>query len=353
MLTKISQNSLLKLALQIAGLVLILTVVYLLRRPLLAVLAPVLIAITIAYILNPVAIWLEQRRLSRTMAVLLIFLVFFGLSFVFLARFLPMFIEEVNSLVRRIPQYVQQGQGLLADLYKAASRLNLPPSVPEALEKGLRAAEERLLANLARIPEVTVNVARGLFTFFLVLVLSFYLLRDFDMVGDSIYFIIPRKSRPRARKILHEVDSSLGKYIRGQLVLALVVGVLTYLSLLLLGVDFSLIWGIFAGITNTIPYFGPFLGAVPAVLMALLTSPALALKTVLVFVIIQQVESNFISPYVLGKTLGLHPLVVLVALLAGGQFFGIWGLVAAVPAVAVAKIIIRNLALPPLDKKIP
>ena len=98
MLTKISQNSLLKLALQIAGLVLILTVVYLLRRPLLAVLAPVLIAITIAYILNPVAIWLEQRRLSRTMAVLLIFLVFFGLSFVFLARFLPMFIVSPASM---------------------------------------------------------------------------------------------------------------------------------------------------------------------------------------------------------------------------------------------------------------
>lgn len=349
MLTKISQNSLLKLALQIAGLVLILAVIYLLRRPLLAVLAPVLIALIIAYILNPVAIWLEQRRLSRTMAVLLIFLVFFGISYLFLARFLPMFVEEVNNLVGRVPQYVERGQGLLAELYKTAARLNLPPSVLDALEKGLQAAEERLLANLARIPEVTVNAARGLFTFFLVLVLSFYLLRDFELVGDSIYLILPRKIRPRARKILHEIDSSLGKYIRGQLILALVVGALTYLSLLLLGVEFSLIWGIFAGITNTIPYFGPFLGAVPAVFMALLVSPALALKTVLVFVIIQQLESNFISPYVLGKTMGLHPLVVLLALLIGGQFFGIWGLIAAVPAVAAAKIIIRNLALPPLE----
>jgi predicted PurR-regulated permease PerM len=83
--------------------------------------------------------------------------------------------------------------------------------------------------------------------------------------------------------------------------------------------------------------------------MALLTSPTLAIKTVIVFVIIQQVESNFISPYVLGKTLDLHPLVVLLALLAGGQFFGFWGLIAAVPAAAVARIVIRNLVLPPLE----
>ena len=348
MLTKLPRNSLLKLALQIAGLVLILAVVYLLRRQLLAVLTPLLLAVAIAYILNPVVIWLEQR-LSRTLAVLLIFLVFFGISFVFLARFLPMFIEEINSLVMRFPRYVKQVQGLLDKFYRATDRLNLPQSILGALEISLDTIEERLLANLARIPEVTFNVARGLFTFFLVLVLSFYLLRDFELVKDSLYYIIPRKSRSRARKILHEVDSSLGKYIRGQLVLALVVGALTYLSLLLLGVEFSLIWGIFAGITNTIPYFGPFLGAVPAVLMALLTSPALALKTILVFVIIQQVESNFISPYVLGKTMGLHPLVVLLALLIGGQFFGIWGLIAAVPVVAVARIVIRNLALPPLE----
>lgn len=349
MLTKLPQNSLLKRALQIAGLVLVLIVSYLLRRQLLAVLGPLLIAITISYILNPLVLWLEQRRLSRTMAVILIFAVFFSMAFIFLARVLPLFADEANNLVRRLPQYLQQGQGLLTKFYSAAHRLNLPLSITQALEKSLDSLEARMLAGLGRIPEVTVNVARGLISFFLVLVLSFYILRDFDMVRDSLYYIVPRKGKSRARKILHEVDNSLGRYLRGQLFLALAVGVLTYISLLVLGVEFSLLWGLFAGLTNTIPYFGPILGAVPAVLMALLTSPTLAIKTVIVFVIIQQVESNFISPYVLGKTLDLHPLVVLLALLAGGQFFGFWGLIAAVPAAAVARIVIRNLVLPPLE----
>ncbi|HOC05773.1 MAG TPA: AI-2E family transporter [Bacillota bacterium] len=349
MLTKLPQNSLLKRALQIAGLVLVLIVSYLLRRQLLAVLGPLLIAITISYILNPLVLWLEQRRLSRTMAVILIFAVFFGMAFIFLARVLPLFADEANNLVRRLPQYLEQGQGLLTKFYSAAHRLNLPLSIIQALEKSLDTLEARMLAALGRIPEVTINAARGLISFFLVLVLSFYILRDFDMLKDSLYYIIPRKGKSRARKILHEVDSSLGRYLRGQLFLALAVGVLTYISLLVLGVEFSLLWGLFAGLTNTIPYFGPILGAVPAVLMALLTSPTLAIKTVIVFVIIQQVESNFISPYVLGKTLDLHPLVVLLALLAGGQFFGFWGLIAAVPAAAVARIVIRNLVLPPLE----
>lgn len=348
MTIKMPESSALKTALQIAGLILVAAAALWLRRQLAAILVPVFIAGAIAYILNPIANRLEQRFRNRTLAVALIFLLFFALAVAVLAGFLPLFADEVNSLVRRVPQYIGQGQDLLTKLNGALARLNLPPSVPGALEKGLKAAEDRLLARLANIPQVTVNLAKGLFTFSLVLVLSFYFLRDFDLVSQSLYWVIPRRSRPRARKILQEVDSSLGKYIRGQLLLGLVVAISAYISLLILGVEFSLIWGIFAGLTNTIPYFGSFLGAAPAVLMALLTSPSLALKTTIVFLIIQQVESNFISPYVLGKTLGLHPLVVFLALLVGGQFLGLWGLVLAVPLVAAGRIVIRNLALPPL-----
>ena len=113
--------------------------------------------------------------------------------------------------------------------------------------------------------------------------------------------------------------------------------------------DFALILALVAGVTNVIPYFGPFLGAIPAVLTALLQAPALALKTALVYTIIQQAESHFIAPQVLGKSLGLHPLVVILALLAGGQFLGLPGLMVAVPATAVARIVIRNLVVPPVD----
>jgi len=346
---RIGRSPALKTGLYIAGALVLALAAWLLRRRLLAIFTPFAVALAIAYVLNPVVLWLQQRRLPRTLAVAAIYLAFFGLVFALSARLVPLVVREADRLAEGIPQYTQQAQQLLNTFYSAARRLNLPLSVQKALEAGLRDAEASLVARLSRIPEMTVDVARGIFNLVLVLILTFYFLKDFEMVKDSLYLVIPRKNRARARKILHEIDTSLGRYVRGQLLVSLLVAAATYLSLLLLGVDFALILALVAGVTNVIPYFGPFLGAIPAVLTALLQAPALALKTALVYTIIQQAESHFIAPQVLGKSLGLHPLVVILALLAGGQFLGLPGLMVAVPATAVARIVIRNLVVPPVD----
>lgn len=346
---KIWQNPWLKLSVQIAGVVALGILVFLLRRQLAAIIGPFAVALVAAHLLNPVVLWLLQHRLNRTFSVLIIYLVFFGLLLALLATIVPVATDEINHLAERIPQYTEQAQQWVVNFNQATERLDLPKSVQNAIEVSLKDLEKTLVDALARIPELTIDAARGVFNLVLILFLTFYLLKDFDMVKESLHFILPRKSRSRARKILHEIDSSLGKYIRGQLLIFLIIGFSTYLGLLFLGVDFALILGIIAGVTNVIPYFGPFIGAVPAVFVALLKSPALALKTVIVYIIIQQVESHLISPQILGKSMGLHPLVVIMALLVGGQFFGILGLILAVPVVAVARILIRNLVVPPVD----
>lgn len=348
---RFAKNSPLKLALQIIGIIGLAVLIFLIRRQLLAVLLPLTIALATAYILNPVVLWMQERRIKRTLAVLIIYLIFFGIIAALGVRFLPIAADEFSKLGARIPQYTQQVQDLLDRFYAAAERLYLPDSFLHALQSSLDELEARLGEYLARIPDITIDAALSLFNFALVLILTFYLLKDYAQIRDSLYMMVPRNSRSRARKIIHEIDLSLGKYIRGQLLLALIIGISTYVSLLILGVDFALILAIIAGITNVIPYFGPFLGAVPAVLVALLHSPALALKTVIVFVIIQQAESHLIAPQVLGKSMGLHPLVVIIALMAGGQFFGIFGMMVAVPLVAVGRILIRNLVVPPMGKK--
>ena len=178
------------------------------------------VALAIAYVLNPVVLWLQQRRLPRTLAVAAIYLAFFGLVFALSARLVPLVVREADRLAEGIPQYTQQAQQLLNTFYSAARRLNLPLSVQKALEAGLRDAEASLVARLSRIPEMTVDVARGIFNLVLVLILTFYFLKDFEMVKDSLYLVIPRKNRARARKILHEIDTSLGRYVRGQLLVS-------------------------------------------------------------------------------------------------------------------------------------
>lgn len=349
MWARICKTPALKAAVLISGAIILAIIIFLIRHQLVAILSPFIIALTIAYILNPVVIWLQQRGLKRVLSVLIIYLVFFGLLFALVARFAPIIVREVSHLAERVPEYTRQAQDLLNNFYNATHRLQLPQSIQQAVETSLKEVETALVGYLSRIPEITIDVARGIFNLALVLILTFYFLKDFSMVKDSLYLTVPRNNRGRARKILHEIDYSLGKYIRGQLLISLIIAITTYLSLLLLGVDFALILGLLAGATNIIPYFGPFIGAIPAVVVALLKSPALALKTAMVFFIIQQVESHFIAPQVLGKSLGLHPLVVILALLVGGQFFGILGMMVAVPVVAVARILIRNLVVPPID----
>jgi predicted PurR-regulated permease PerM len=141
---------------------------------------------------------------------------------------------------------------------------------------------------------------------------------------------------------LEDIDQVIGEFIRGQLIVCTVIAVLTSIALYLMGVQFAIILGMIAGIVDVIPYFGPFIGMLPCIAVALLQSPKLALYTALAFIAIQQVESNIISPKIVGDRVGLHPVVIIFALLAGERLLGFIGLVLAVPAAAIIKVILHH-----------
>lgn len=155
--------------------------------------------------------------------------------------------------------------------------------------------------------------------------------------------MIPLSKRSELLQLWEEIDEVLINFIIGNLTVALLVGSCTAFGLAMIGMDFPLLLGIITGITNIIPYFGPVIGGIPAVLLALLKSQKLAFYVIIVIVVVQQLESNFISPKVLGKSVGLHPLIVIFILLAGGELGGIVGMLIAVPLTAVLKIIVTYL----------
>ncbi|MTI94956.1 MAG: AI-2E family transporter [Firmicutes bacterium] len=334
-----------RIILGFTGLILVMLAI-IFRQRLMAIFTPFLVALIISYVLNPVVIWLQDKKFNRTLAVFVIYFVFFGLLFIGIARLVPVVTAEVNRLASRIPEYTAQIQTYIVEFNEATDRLQLPQSVELALEENIHNLEAYLLGLLGRMPEFTTNIARAIFNIVLILILTFYFLKDFSLVRDSFYRLLPREHQAKTRKIIYEIDHSLGNYIRGQLIITTIIAISTYLGLLFLGVDFALILGLIAGITNIIPYFGPFFGAIPAVLVALLKSPILALKVAIVITLIQQVESHLVAPQVLGKSMGMHPLIVILALLAGGQFMGITGMIIAVPVLAVLRILLRNLVIP-------
>ena len=164
---------------------------------------------------------------------------------------------------------------------------------------------------------------------------------DFPELKMWLLSWIPDRWRSDIVGLMIEMDNSLGSFIRGQLLISAIVGILIAVGLSIMGVDFALIIGLIAGIFNIVPYFGPIIGAVPAVVFALLKSPLTAVYVVLLFAVVNQVESSIISPNILGEHVGLHPVTVIFSIISGGYLFGILGVILAVPVTSIVKVTLR------------
>lgn len=311
-------------------------------RSLFSIFIPFLLAIILAYILNPLVEFLEERRVPRSLGILLIYAVFFSFAFLFCVTAIPALINELQKLGEMLPQYTNQFQHFLFSLQSDYRRINMPESIRMALDQNILNLQAAIQTLLERVTGSVLNLFSNLLAMLVIPLMVYYFLRDMDALKRSAVLLFPKKYRSWFVTMGSEMDRTMGAYFRGILVISFLVGVLTYVGLALVGLDYALILGIVAGLTNVIPYFGPIIGAIPAVLLALLTSPALALKAGLVYVIIQQLESHIIAPQVLGRSLGLHPLVVIFVLVLGGKLYGLPGLIFAVPFTAVARIFLKH-----------
>ena len=173
--------------------------------------------------------------------------------------------------------------------------------------------------------------------------LIFYFLKDVTLIKKSTWYLTPPKWRRSLSYYAKDVDHTFGSYIRGQLLVASVVAVLSMIGLWLLGVPYAILFGLFIGATDIIPYFGAIIGAAPAIVAALLISWDKGLYTVILLVVIQQIEGNLLSPLIVGRTLHLHPMLIVLALLVGVEMGGILGLLVAVPALAVLKVTLLHI----------
>jgi len=312
---------------------------YLRRGELFSVLNPFLVSFILAYLLSPVVQLLETRGISRFLSIVIIYLMFFIFFYVLITGLLPSFIDDIQALSHKLPDYMKSLQDFLEELQADYHRINIPEAIREIIDENLENLQEWLVSKLEKAYSLVLGVFDRLVMLLLVPVLTFYLLYDEDQLKDKVVRLVPARYRRGFLEIIQETDQQLGAYARGIIIISLVVGVASYLGFLLLGLDFPLVLGIIAGITNLIPYLGPFLGAIPAVLVAFLTSPALVIKVIILILVIQQLESQLIAPVLLGRTLKFHPLAIILALLLGGKIFGFVGLLLALPVALVMRIL--------------
>lgn len=296
---------------------------------------------TIVYILRPLVGFFESRNVPRLLAVVLSYVILISgaaLLFIFLV---PIIIEQVNSLILNVPQYAKAVANLIEFFAEKLEKYRLP-----AFDKMI----ERVVTNLQlagieiakRLPGITLNVFTVIFYFILAPLLAFYILKDLEEIKTVTLELIPSKFRKEALQIFKKVDIVAGGFLRGQILVAISVALLSMVALLILGVDYAILLGLIVGIFNIVPYLGPIIGGGLAVLVALLESPWIALWTIMAMVAVQLVDSLILSPRIVGASVNLHPVLIVFSLLIGGELFGFIGIFLAIPVAAAAKVLVYH-----------
>ena len=293
-----------------------------------------------AYLLAPFVTWAESYGLNRNLATLAVFVVisiilFFSFLFLF-----PIGISQLSQL--QTGPMIDQMEAIISDL---EARVESPLARVGINDLDLITSLKTLITNFIRDTiNYVPNVLAMLSNLVVVPFMMFFFIKDGHTIKKSIIDLVPNKYFEFSLNVLQKMDLQLGNYLRGQFLVAFVVGAMATIALWLLNVDFFLVIGPVAGLANMIPYLGPIIGLLPAILASLVTSgnfetvPAI----VITFMGIQLIDNMLLQPLILAKNVELHPLLVLVAILAGGKLFGVIGLLLAVPFTAILKVIIME-----------
>lgn len=301
-----------------------------------AVLAPFIIALIVSYVLNPVVTMLSKRKMPRTAAVLLIYAVFVAAVTVVLMNLIPMFLAQLRELNEHLPQLSMKARSWMADINNSKW---MPDSVSEGIQNAFKGLESWIVQTVGDAVNAIGATINMLFVLFIIPFLVFYMLKDFRLLEQTALKVVPEKHRRHTVKMLVDIDDALGHYIRGQLIVCVIIGVLAYTGYWLIGMPYPLLLAGLVMVFNIIPYLGPFFGAAPALAMAATVSLRMVLLVVVVNLIVQVLEGNVISPQVVGRTLHMHPLLIIFVLLVGGQLAGVIGLILAVPVFAALKVV--------------
>lgn len=302
----------------------------------LIVLTPFIIASFITYLLHPVVEKLHETGLHRGVAIVIIYILFFGGVGFALYKAIPAIILQLKDLTEHAPEVAEQYRSWIE---RIQSKTNAwPNGFQEKIDSGILAFENKMDRILSKTLNSLVNIVNSLFIISIIPFIVFYMLKDYDVMKKAVWYLTPRKWRQQGILFLKDVDKSLGSYIRGQMLVCAIIGSIAALLFWITGIKYPLLLGLIVGLTNVIPYFGPIIAAVPAVMIAATMSVKMAVIAFIIVFSLQFLEGNILSPLIVGKSLHMHPIMIIFALLTGGEVGGIMGLILAVPVLAILKV---------------
>ncbi|MFD1036955.1 AI-2E family transporter [Virgibacillus byunsanensis] len=305
-----------------------------------AVAVPIIGAGILFYLTKPIMQLFERFKINRVVSILLVFLVLIGIGFFISIYIAPIAQSQFSNLVDNIPKMVKGAQGLIFDFQQSQF------IIPEEVNKAINDFTNNLQSHIEGVMGYIFGFIGQLIGFLAALILVpfflFFMLKDGDKLVPYITRIFDKKKADNIRSLLHKIDEALTAFIQGQLIVSFCVGVLLLIGYYIIKLDYALTLALFGLIMNVIPFIGPFLAVIPALIVGAFQDPMMILWVSLVMLIAQQIESNFISPNVMGRALDLHPLTVITVILAAGSIAGFLGILFAVPFYAVLKTIIAH-----------
>lgn len=321
----ISTSSILKTLLILVGLVFL----YIVRD----VLVIVFMSLVLAAAINPTITKLQQRGVPRWVGIACIYVGIIAIVILLVILVVPLVTNELGQLIGAFPS-----------LYSKAFTAVQGTDVSGTIQKALGSLNDALSRLTSGVFSGVASFFGGLFAVIGTLVLTFYLTIQDRGIKSLVVDLAPSGQRPYLTRLFNRIEERLGQWLRGQLTLGLIIAALIYLALFLLGVKYALVLALLAGVTELVPIIGPYLGGIPAVIVAFSQSPWLALWTIIAYIVVQQLENHLVVPRVMGRVTGLNPVIVIVAVLVGAKLDGITGIIFAVPSVIIVTSFLEDFA---------
>ncbi|HJF33249.1 MAG TPA: AI-2E family transporter [Sporosarcina psychrophila] len=306
-----------------------------------AIFLPLLLGGVLYYITEPIQRFLEKRKVPRWGSILSIFAILIAVVWIFVAIIGPPVTKQINNLVENAPAIAKEINVMQDSLLQQKN--NLPEKLEESIDSAANSLQT-IAVNFGKwVVQFLQSFLQAMFLLILVPFFFIFMLKDHEKFAPFIYKFFSGTRQEWIKKTLHDIDTVLRSYIQGQLLISFLLAVLLFIGYLSIGLEYALLLAIFGLFMNLIPFIGPWISAVPPIIIGFIQDPKTGILAAIVMVVAQQIESNLITPNVMGKTLDIHPLTVITVILAAGNIGGFLGIIIAVPTYAVGKAIVKNI----------
>jgi predicted PurR-regulated permease PerM len=310
---------------------------------LLKVLSPLFIGFIIAWLFNPLIMKLRKKGLNKYLSVAIVYLVFIAFLVLFFKIFIPVMYSQINDFVKMIPEVLHKITDFVNDFFKNMSGNGIDfSSTRDAFLENLTKIGTNITAELPNtVVNTVIKLFSGLGTFAMGLIIGLYMSFDFDGITNAVVKIIPLKHQAETVDLMDNIGKEVRKSVNGTLLVACMVFICDTVGFGIIGLDGAFLFGLFCGITDLIPYIGPYIGAGVAGIIGFTQGPAIGIGVLIIALIVQLIENYVLQPVVMSQATQIHPIVIILGLLVFGHFFGIIGMILATPILSIAKVIIR------------